>query len=91
MRPQQAAWSPVVPRARYPSRHDERCAVASLRERRRRRVQKLAGLETIEHRRLRDGRLKPIVGAIRRLAEAPAAFVPDRRTPGKTIIQIADG
>ena len=41
--------------------------------------------------RLRDGRLKPIVGAVRPLAEAPAAFGPDRRTPGKTIIQIIEG
>jgi NADPH:quinone reductase-like Zn-dependent oxidoreductase len=41
--------------------------------------------------RLRDGRLKPIVGAVRPLAEAPAAFAPDRRTPGKTIIRIAEG
>ena len=41
--------------------------------------------------RLRDGRLKPIVGAVRPLAEAPAAFAPDRRTPGKTIIQITEG
>ena len=40
--------------------------------------------------RLRDGRLKPIVGAVRPLAEAPAAFAPDRRTPGKTIIRITD-
>lgn len=40
--------------------------------------------------RLRDGRLKPIVGAVRPLAEAPAAFAPDRRTPGKTIIRIAE-
>jgi NADPH:quinone reductase-like Zn-dependent oxidoreductase len=40
--------------------------------------------------RLRDGRLKPIVGAVRPLAEAPAAFAPDHRTPGKTIIQIAE-
>src|SRR6516165_7052547 len=39
--------------------------------------------------RLRDGRLKPIVGSVRPLAEAPAAFGPDRRTPGKTIIQVA--
>ena len=39
--------------------------------------------------RVRDGRLKPIVGAVRPLAEAPAAFAPDRRTPGKTIIRIA--
>ena len=41
--------------------------------------------------RLRDGRLKPIVGSVRPLAEAPAAFIPDRRTPGKTIIRIAEG
>ena len=41
--------------------------------------------------RLRDGRLKPIVGAVRPLAEAPAAFAPDRRTRGKTIIRITEG
>ncbi len=41
--------------------------------------------------RLRDGRLKPIVGAVRPLAEAPAAFTSDRRTPGKTIIRVTDG
>nr|WP_196807470.1 zinc-binding dehydrogenase [Candidatus Solirubrobacter pratensis] len=40
--------------------------------------------------RVRDGRLKPIVGAVRTLPEAPAAFVPDRRTHGKTIIRITD-
>jgi NADPH:quinone reductase-like Zn-dependent oxidoreductase len=40
--------------------------------------------------RVRDGRLKPIVGAVRPLAEAPAAFAPDRRTPGKTIIRVAE-
>jgi Zinc-binding dehydrogenase len=33
--------------------------------------------------RLRDGRLKPIVGAVRPLAEAPAAFAPGRRTPAR--------
>lgn len=38
---------------------------------------------------VRDGRLKPIVGAVRPLADAVAAFAPDKRTPGKTIIQIA--
>jgi NADPH:quinone reductase-like Zn-dependent oxidoreductase len=41
-------------------------------------------------RRLRDGRLKPIVGAVRPLAETPAAFARRRRIPGKTIIQVAD-
>jgi len=41
--------------------------------------------------RLRDGRLKPILGSVRTLQEAPAAFNPDRRTPGKTIIQVTTG
>jgi NADPH:quinone reductase-like Zn-dependent oxidoreductase len=40
--------------------------------------------------RVRDGRLKPIVGAVRPLAEAPAAFSPDKRTPGKTIIRVTE-
>ncbi|MFJ7078411.1 NADP-dependent oxidoreductase [Streptomyces sp. NPDC098781] len=40
--------------------------------------------------RLRDGRLKPIVGAVRPLAEAASAFTPDKRTPGKTIIRVAE-
>jgi NADPH:quinone reductase-like Zn-dependent oxidoreductase len=40
--------------------------------------------------RISDGRLKPIVGAVRPLAEAPAAFAPDKRTPGKTIIRITE-
>ncbi|WP_335937312.1 NADP-dependent oxidoreductase [Streptomyces sp. PTD5-9] len=39
--------------------------------------------------RLRDGRIRPIVGDVRPLAEAPAAFAPGRRTPGKTIIRVA--
>jgi NADPH:quinone reductase-like Zn-dependent oxidoreductase len=38
--------------------------------------------------RLRDGRLKPLVGAVRPLSETPAAFAPGRRSHGKTIIQI---
>ena len=37
------------------------------------------------------GRLKPIVGAIRTLPEAPAAFAPGRRTRGKAIIQVTGG
>jgi NADPH:quinone reductase-like Zn-dependent oxidoreductase len=41
--------------------------------------------------RIRDGRLTPIVGAVRPLAEAPAAFAPDRRIPGKTIIRVTEG
>ena len=39
--------------------------------------------------RLRDGRLKPIVGAVRPLTETADAFARHRRTPGKTIIQVA--
>jgi NADPH:quinone reductase-like Zn-dependent oxidoreductase len=38
--------------------------------------------------RLRDGRLKPILGDVRPLAETPAAFAPGRRVPGKTVIRI---
>jgi NADPH:quinone reductase-like Zn-dependent oxidoreductase len=38
--------------------------------------------------RLRNGRLKPIVGAVRPLAETADAFARHRRTPGKTIIQV---
>jgi len=41
--------------------------------------------------RVRLRRLKPIVGAIRTLPEAPAAFASDRRTRGKTIIQVIGG
>ncbi|GAA0236480.1 NADP-dependent oxidoreductase [Actinomadura nitritigenes] len=41
-------------------------------------------------RRLRDGRLKPIVGAVRPLSETAAAFARHRRMPGKTIIQVSD-
>jgi NADPH:quinone reductase-like Zn-dependent oxidoreductase len=40
--------------------------------------------------RLRDGRLKPIIGAVRTLNEALAAFARDQRIPGKTIIRIAE-
>jgi NADPH:quinone reductase-like Zn-dependent oxidoreductase len=40
--------------------------------------------------RLGDGRLKPIVGAVRPLAEAPAAFAPEHRTPGRTIIRVIE-
>jgi len=38
--------------------------------------------------RIRSGRLQPIVGAVRPLAEAPSAFTPDRRVSGKTIIRV---
>jgi NADPH:quinone reductase-like Zn-dependent oxidoreductase len=41
--------------------------------------------------RVRDGRVKPIVGAVRPLEEAPAAFAPHQRTPGKTIIRVTEG
>ncbi|WP_436534617.1 NADP-dependent oxidoreductase [Actinoplanes sp. HUAS TT8] len=40
-------------------------------------------------RRVRDGRLKPLVGAVSPLAEAPAAFARKRTVPGKPIIQVA--
>ena len=40
--------------------------------------------------RVRDGRLKPPVGAVLPLAEAPAAFAPDKRISGKTILRIAE-
>jgi NADPH:quinone reductase-like Zn-dependent oxidoreductase len=39
---------------------------------------------------VRDGRLKPPVGAVLPLAEAPAAFAPDKRISGKTILRIAE-
>jgi hypothetical protein len=37
------------------------------------------------------GRLQPIIGAVRPLAEVPSAFAPDRRMPGKTIIRVTEG
>ena len=40
--------------------------------------------------RVKDGRLKPIIGAIVPLSEPPAAFAP-HRTRGKTIIRIIEG
>jgi NADPH:quinone reductase-like Zn-dependent oxidoreductase len=40
--------------------------------------------------RMRDGRLKPIVGAVRSLREAPDTFAPTQRTPGKTIIRVSE-
>ncbi len=41
--------------------------------------------------RVRSGRLKPVIGVVRPLAEAPSAFTPNRRMPGKTIIRVAEG
>lgn len=41
-------------------------------------------------RRVQDGRLRPLVGAVRPLAEAPSAFLGGgRRTTGRTIIRVA--
>jgi NADPH:quinone reductase-like Zn-dependent oxidoreductase len=40
--------------------------------------------------RVRDGRLKPVVGAVLPLAQAAAAFAPDKRTPGKTILWVIE-
>jgi NADPH:quinone reductase-like Zn-dependent oxidoreductase len=40
--------------------------------------------------RVRSGRLHPTIGAVRPLAEATAAFTPDRRIPGKTIIRVTE-
>ncbi|WP_274910850.1 NADP-dependent oxidoreductase [Streptomyces sp. WZ-12] len=41
--------------------------------------------------RLRDGRLRPVVSAVRSLGAAPAAFAPATRTRGKTIIRVTEG
>jgi NADPH:quinone reductase-like Zn-dependent oxidoreductase len=40
--------------------------------------------------RVRDGHLKPVVGAVLPLAQAAAAFAPDKRIPGKTILRVAE-
>ncbi|MGW0232256.1 zinc-binding dehydrogenase, partial [Actinopolymorpha singaporensis] len=40
--------------------------------------------------RVREGRLTPLVGAVRPLAETAAALAPATRTPGKTIIRVAE-
>jgi NADPH:quinone reductase-like Zn-dependent oxidoreductase len=40
--------------------------------------------------RVRDGRLKPVIGDVLPLAEAAAAFAPDKRVPGKTILRVAE-
>jgi NADPH:quinone reductase-like Zn-dependent oxidoreductase len=48
-----------------------------------------AQLVELEHR-LRDGRLRPLVGAIRPLGEAAAAFSPTHRSRGKTVIRVID-
>jgi NADPH:quinone reductase-like Zn-dependent oxidoreductase len=41
--------------------------------------------------RVRSGRLKPIIGAVRPLAEAPSAFAPGHRVRGKPIIRVTEG
>jgi NADPH:quinone reductase-like Zn-dependent oxidoreductase len=48
-----------------------------------------AGLAELE-RKLRDGRLRLLVGAIHALEQSLAAFDPTRRSPGKTIIRVVD-
>ena len=48
-----------------------------------------AGLADVA-RRVHDGRLTPIIGAVRPLAEAAAAFAPGRRVHGKTILEVSD-
>ncbi|MEV4360548.1 zinc-binding dehydrogenase [Nonomuraea sp. NPDC049625] len=40
-------------------------------------------------RRVRDGRLRPIAGAVRTLAEVLSAFAAAQRAPGKMIIRVA--
>src|SRR5262245_851000 len=40
--------------------------------------------------RVRDGRLTPVVGAVLPLAQAPTAFAPNKRIPGKTILRVAE-
>jgi hypothetical protein len=40
---------------------------------------------------VRSGRLNPITGTVRPLAEAPSAFAPDHQAPGKTIIRVTQG
>lgn len=39
--------------------------------------------------RARDGRLEPLIGSVRPLVEAAAAFDPGEHVPGKTIIRVA--
>ena len=48
-----------------------------------------AGLAELE-RRLRDGRLRPLVGATYGLDDAAAAFDPTHRSHGKPIIRVID-
>ncbi len=45
---------------------------------------------TALERKLRDGSLRPTVGAVLPLADAPSAFDPARRTRGKTVIRVTE-
>jgi NADPH:quinone reductase-like Zn-dependent oxidoreductase len=49
-----------------------------------------AGLVALE-RRLRDGRLRPIIGSVYPLVESAVAFDRVRRSFGKSIIRVAEG
>jgi NADPH:quinone reductase-like Zn-dependent oxidoreductase len=49
-----------------------------------------AGLAELECR-LREGRLRPVVGTIYALDDAPAAFDPTNRSHGKPIVRVFDG
>jgi NADPH:quinone reductase-like Zn-dependent oxidoreductase len=49
-----------------------------------------AGLAELE-RRLREGRLRPLVGTTYALEDTPAAFDPTHRSHGKPIIRVMDG
>jgi NADPH:quinone reductase-like Zn-dependent oxidoreductase len=49
-----------------------------------------AGLAELEHR-LRKGLLRPLVGTIYALEDAPAAFDPTNRSHGKPIVRVSDG
>jgi NADPH:quinone reductase-like Zn-dependent oxidoreductase len=49
-----------------------------------------AGLAALELR-LREGRLRPLVGEIYALEDAPAAFDPTHRSHGKPVIRVIDG
>jgi NADPH:quinone reductase-like Zn-dependent oxidoreductase len=40
--------------------------------------------------RVRDGRLRVVIGSVRPLSEVPTAFASGRRTPGRTIIRVAE-
>lgn len=46
-----------------------------------------AQLALLEHK-LREGRIRQNIGSVLPLEDAPSAFDPDRKTPGKTIIQV---